>query len=62
MSAQILIVDDDADILKLLEMRLSASGYQVSSAHSAQQALTLFNMQTPALVISDLHCLKRYTA
>jgi two-component system, NtrC family, response regulator GlrR len=54
MSAQILIVDDDADILKLLEMRLSASGYQVSSAHSAQQALTLFNMQTPALVISDL--------
>jgi two-component system, NtrC family, response regulator GlrR len=54
MSTHILIVDDDADILKLLEMRLSASGYQVSSAHSAQQALTLFNMQAPALVISDL--------
>lgn len=50
----ILIVDDDADILKLLEMRLTASGYQVVSAHSAQQALSLFNMQMPALVISDL--------
>ena len=50
----ILIVDDDADILKLLEMRLTASGYQVASAHSAQQALSLFNIQMPALVISDL--------
>ena len=50
----ILIVDDDADILKLLEMRLAASGYRVASAQSAQQALSLFNMQMPALVISDL--------
>jgi two-component system, NtrC family, response regulator GlrR len=54
MTPLILIVDDDADILKLLEMRLTASGYDVASAHSAQQALTLFNMQAPALVISDL--------
>ena len=54
MTPLILIVDDDADILKLLEMRLVASGYQVTSAHSAQQALSLFSMQTPALVISDL--------
>jgi two-component system, NtrC family, response regulator GlrR len=54
MTPLILIVDDDADILKLLEMRLTASGYHVASAHSAQQALTLFNMQAPALVISDL--------
>jgi two-component system, NtrC family, response regulator GlrR len=50
----ILIVDDDADILKLLELRLSASGYRVASARSAKQALSLFNMQMPALVISDL--------
>lgn len=50
----ILIVDDDADILKLLEMRLTASGYHVASAHSAQQALSSFNMRMPALVISDL--------
>ena len=54
MIPKILIVDDDADILKLLEMRLVASGYQVSSAHSGQQALTLFNMHSPSLVISDL--------
>ena len=54
MTPHILIVDDDADILKLLEMRLTASGYQVTSAHSAQQALSIFSINTPALVISDL--------
>ena len=54
MTPHILIVDDDADILKLLEMRLTASGYQVSSANSAQQALSLFSVNPPALVISDL--------
>jgi two-component system, NtrC family, response regulator GlrR len=54
MTQHILVVDDDADILKLLELRLSASGYQVTKAHSAQEALTLFNMKPAALVISDL--------
>ena len=50
----ILIVDDDADILKLLAMRLSASGYQVVSASSAEEALTLFHVNSAALIISDL--------
>ena len=54
MTQSILIVDDDADILKLLEMRLSASGYDVIAASSAQQALSLFSMKPIALVISDL--------
>ena len=50
----ILIVDDDADILKLLEIRLSASGYKVISASSAEDALTLFHVNPAALIISDL--------
>jgi len=54
MANSILIVDDDADILKLLEMRLTASGYNVIAASTAQQALTLFGMHPIALVISDL--------
>ena len=54
MANPILIVDDDADILKLLEIRLTASGYPVIAASSAQQALTLFGMHPIALVISDL--------
>lgn len=54
MSKTILVVDDDADILKLLEMRLIANGYEVVVAHSAQEALTLFNIKPAGLVISDL--------
>ena len=50
----ILVVDDDADILKLLALRLSASGYQVATAHSAHEALALFKTNSAALVISDL--------
>lgn len=54
MAQHILIVDDDADILKLLEIRLSASGYKVVSASSAEEALTLFHIHPAALIISDL--------
>lgn len=54
MNNHILIVDDDADILKLLEMRLTASGYHVSAANSAYEAISLFNLNPAALVISDL--------
>lgn len=54
MKKHILVVDDDADILKLIEMRLTASDYQVTVANSAQEAISLFNMKPAALVISDL--------
>jgi two-component system, NtrC family, response regulator GlrR len=54
MAKTILIIDDDADILKLLEMRLMASGYQVITAASAEEALTLFHIKPVALIISDL--------
>ncbi len=54
MSKHILVVDDDADILKLLEMRLTSNGYDVVVAQSAPEALTLFNIKPAGLVISDL--------
>jgi two-component system, NtrC family, response regulator GlrR len=54
MNQHILVVDDDADILKLLALRLTASGYQVTSAHSAHQALAMFKTKPASLVISDL--------
>lgn len=54
MTHTILVVDDDADILKLLEMRLEASGYNVIAANSGKLALSLFSMQPISLVISDL--------
>ncbi len=51
---QILVVDDDRDLLKLLTMRLEAAGYSVAAADSGEMALALVASFKPMLVISDL--------
>lgn len=50
----LLLVDDDADILKLLSIRLKASGYQVMTATSGEQALSMAAAERPDLVVTDL--------
>jgi len=50
----ILLVDDDPDILKLLSMRLTASGYEVQAVDGGQKALAAIATSRPALVITDL--------
>jgi two-component system response regulator GlrR len=50
----ILIVDDDPSLLRLLGIRLQTSGYQVRSANSGPAALGEIAAMLPALVISDL--------
>jgi two-component system, NtrC family, response regulator GlrR len=52
--ARILVVDDDADMLRLLSMRLSGAGYQVATAASAEQALAQLAVERPQLVLSDV--------
>jgi len=52
--AHVLLVDDDADLLRLLAMRLSSAGYRVSSAESAEAALAQLAQTRPQLVISDV--------
>jgi two-component system response regulator GlrR len=52
--AQILVVDDDADLLRLLGMRLGAAGYRVDGVGSAEAALDRLALQRPQLVISDV--------
>ncbi|SEL77321.1 two component, sigma54 specific, transcriptional regulator, Fis family [Roseateles sp. YR242] len=51
---RLLLVDDDADLLKLLSMRLDAAGYDVTAVASAEAALTHLAVQRPALVLSDV--------
>lgn len=51
---RVLIVDDDTDILRLIEMRLLAAGYQVTPVTSGEVALTQIAANRPSLVISDL--------
>ncbi|MES2977654.1 MAG: sigma 54-interacting transcriptional regulator [Pseudomonadota bacterium] len=52
--AHLLVVDDDPDMLRLLTLRLSAAGYEVSAVTSAEAALTQLQIQRPQLVLSDV--------
>ncbi|WP_106477558.1 two-component system response regulator GlrR [Phytohalomonas tamaricis] len=53
-SAHLLLVDDDASLLKLLGMRLESRGYRVTTALSGREALACIANERPDLVLSDL--------
>ncbi|HEY1128223.1 MAG TPA: sigma 54-interacting transcriptional regulator [Roseateles sp.] len=52
--ATILLVDDDADLLRLMTMRLSAAGHTVQAVSSAEAALAHLAVRLPSLVITDV--------
>ena len=55
MSAQrVLVVDDEANMRRVLEIMLSRRGYRTLSAEDGQRALDLLQQETVDLVISDL--------
>jgi two-component system KDP operon response regulator KdpE len=51
---RILVVDDDAQILKALRINLAARGYDVSLARSGPEALDVAAKSKPELVVLDL--------
>ena len=54
MSEKILIVDDDADSLKLIGLMLQRQGYEIIAANTGQQALDRATAERPDLVILDI--------
>jgi two-component system, NtrC family, response regulator GlrR len=54
LTGKILLVDDDADLRRLLGIRLAACGHEVESVGSAEQALAALGQYRPDLVITDL--------
>ena len=54
MAAEILLVDDDPDLLKLISLRLAAAGYRVKNAESGEVALAQIAVNRPAVVVTDL--------
>jgi len=50
----ILLVDDDHSLLRLLSMRLTAAGYEVTAAESGEQALAQLPLLHAHLIITDL--------
>jgi two-component system response regulator GlrR len=53
-AAHVLLVDDDADLLRLLSMRLTSAGHRVTAVASAEEALAAMAIELPQLVISDV--------
>src|SRR5205809_570207 len=50
----VLVVDDDAPILRMLERTLAADGYQVEAAADGGSALAAIEQAVPDLVILDV--------
>ena len=50
----LLVVDDDAFIARLLEIELSAAGYDVRTARSGDRALELARERCPDLILADV--------
>ena len=53
MSACVLLVDDDPDLLKLVSLRLLASGHRVEAVASAEAALNVLAVRRVDVVVTD---------
>ena len=51
---QLLLVDDDRDLLRLLKLRLVSAGFGVETAESGQEALSRLAISRPHAVVTDL--------
>ena len=51
---RVLLVDDDHSLLRLLSMRLTAAGYEVTAVEGGEQALVQLPLFNPHLIITDL--------
>lgn len=54
MNTKILIVDDERNIVELIRLYLEKEGYKTICAYTGDEAITLFNQQSPSLVLLDI--------
>ncbi len=52
---KILVVDDEAHVRRVLELKLKHRGYQVITATNGREGLDLIRTQKPDVVIADLN-------
>src|SRR2546430_2778795 len=52
--ARVLVVDDEADLVRILQFGLQGIGYQVETASDGQEALKKAREQKPDLILLDL--------
>jgi len=51
---RILVVDDEADVAKVIQIRLTANGYEVLSACDGPEGLELAQKEKPDLILLDI--------
>lgn len=51
---RILLVDDEPDLVQMVSVRLTAAGYEVSTAYDGEEALEQVKRAKPELIILDL--------
>ena len=51
---KVLLVDDEADLLRLWKLRIQSNGYDVSVAECAEEALATFAAVKPDVILTDL--------
>jgi len=55
---KILVVDDDADLLKMLKLRIEAEEFEFMSAQDGQEMLDLIKVKRPDVKLLDIVFLK----
>ena len=50
---RVLLIDDDTDMLKLTARWFTKAGYEVTTAASGKEALTLLKSETPDIILLD---------
>ena len=53
MPKKILVVDDEVDVLRLLQVSLEQAGYEVCTAGNGQEALECVAAEKPDLIVLD---------
>jgi CheY-like chemotaxis protein len=51
----VIVVDDDADTRELCDLLLERAGYERALAASGEEAVSLLEQHTPALIVLDLN-------
>lgn len=53
-SKKVIVIEDEADILEVIEYNLAREGFRVLSSRDGEEGLRLIKKETPDLVLLDL--------
>ncbi len=54
-STKVLIADDEADVLRIMQKKIAAEGYEVIVAHDGEEAWNKIKSESPDIILLDLN-------